>query len=99
MSLAIFEMLALFLPFYASKAQETGIDASFDTLRYEISLNGESYLGYVQLLYRIYPFYSQLDKDTLSSLIASLLLYHGLAVIEEGKTFEDFVRQIRPALG
>lgn len=98
-TLAIFEMLALFLPFYAAKAQETGVHLSFEGVNYEISLSGESYIAYIQSLYRVYPFYHQIDKDTLSSLLASLLLYHGLAVIEEGKTFEEFVQRIRPALG
>jgi len=49
-------------------------------------------------LYRTYPFYEQLDKDTLSALIAALLLYHHAVVLEEGQTQADLAQRVRASL-
>ncbi len=38
MTLAIFEMLALFLPFYTSKVYESGINQAFPSMQFDIAL-------------------------------------------------------------
>lgn len=97
-TLLLHEMVALFLPFYAYKAQELGLDQTFPSLHYAIMLSQESYMGYVHTLYTHYPFYQKLDKDTLATLVASLLLYHHIVVVPEGKTFDDVLSSIRSAV-
>ena len=96
--LAIYELVALFLPFYSYKAQELGLDLTFPSLHYAIQLSEADYIAYVRTLSSHYPLYATLDKDTLVSLISSLLLYHQLVVVPEGKTFDDIIAQVRSAL-
>lgn len=97
-TLALYEMIALFLPFYATKAHELWIDNSFPSLNYEIQLARESYIGYIKMLYRMYPLYESLDKDTLSSLAVSLLLYHNVIALWEGQTHAAIAQTLRHAL-
>lgn len=97
-SLAVNEMVAMFLAFYAAKADELGVQNSFPTIHYHISLAEESYVGYIKMLYREYPLYEQLDKDTLSSLITALLSYHGVVATDENTTIQDIVNRIRVSI-
>ena len=38
MTLAIYEMLALFLPFYIAKTEESGIGSAFPSIQYDLAL-------------------------------------------------------------
>lgn len=97
MTLAVYEMIGLFLPFYAYKAHELWLQESFP-VSYEIDLAPESYLQYITHLYRQYPLFESLDKDTLSQLLGGLLLYHRVVALEEGKTLTEYAATIRSML-
>lgn len=99
MMFAVEEMVALFLPLYLSAVQEYGIDEQFSHISYMISLDEQTYLHYIHSLYKTYPLYEQIDKDTFSSLITALLIYHGLVQETEERTLQDIVNQVRVALG
>ncbi len=70
----------------------------FPSLHYAITLSQQDYLSYLRIVTREYPLYTTLDKDTLAILITSLLLYHRVVVVPEGKTFEDVSAPIRASL-
>ena len=95
-SLAIYELIALFLPLYTLKAEELGLDTVFGDIPSRISLSRETYVSYVHDLRNHYPVYGEIDKDTLTALVISLLTYHHIVVLdtpESEQETRDFVRQ------
>lgn len=99
MMFAVEEMVVLFLPLYVSQVEEYGIDEQFSAVSYRISLDEQSYLRYIHSLYNHYPLYEQIDKDTFSSLITALLVYHGLVQQTAERSLQDIVNEVRVALG
>jgi len=97
-TLAIYELVALFLPFYSYKAQELGLDMLFPSLHYAISLSQQEYMGYLRIVMGAYPLYATLDTITLGTLVTALLIYHRIIVVPEGKTFDDVATEIRASL-
>lgn len=95
-SLAIYEIIALFLPLYALKADELGVTVLFPDVTTRISLSRDTYAAYIRELQNIYPLYREVDRDTLITLVISLLTYHHIVAFdtpESEQEAKDFIRQ------
>ena len=97
-NLKLHEMIAIFLPLYASKAHDLKMDTIYPDIHFDIPTDQASYLGYLNAVAKVLPLYQQLDKDTLVSLIITLLEYHRLFVMPEHNDMNQVRQTIRAAL-
>lgn len=97
-SLAIYEIIALFLPLYSHKAHEHQVDVLFPDLAVPHSLSRDSYAAYLRDLRSHYPLYGQVDTDTLVQLSIALLTYHHLVQLDTPESKDELQAFMRQSL-